>query len=121
MWSRKLAWRCFLCASVACFTLAQLHPRRAQARLPDRASVGWVRRGRHPRLLHRISPGAGGLWMACRSQSGMLSFRGINPLTNLEVGMASACLLPATAACLPCGSELALSAPCLPLPARHAC
>lgn len=45
VWSRKLAWRCFLCASVACFTLAQLHP---------------------------------------RSQSGMLSLRGISPLTNLE-------------------------------------
>jgi H+/Cl- antiporter ClcA len=27
VWSRKLAWRCFLCASVACFTLAVLHPR----------------------------------------------------------------------------------------------
>lgn len=27
VWSRKLAWRCFLCASVACFSMAQLHPR----------------------------------------------------------------------------------------------
>jgi H+/Cl- antiporter ClcA len=26
-WSHKLAWRCFLCTSFACFTLAQLHPR----------------------------------------------------------------------------------------------
>ena len=45
-WSHKLAWRCFLCTSFACFTLAQLHP---------------------------------------RMQSGMLSFHGIYPLTNLQV------------------------------------
>lgn len=27
VWSRKLAWRCFLCAFCAVFTMAQLHPR----------------------------------------------------------------------------------------------
>ncbi|PSC71122.1 H(+) Cl(-) exchange transporter 7 [Micractinium conductrix] len=27
VWNRKLAWRCFLCASVAVFTMAELHPR----------------------------------------------------------------------------------------------
>ncbi|KAK9797036.1 hypothetical protein WJX73_002454 [Symbiochloris irregularis] len=26
-WSRKMAWRCFLCTTVSVFTLAQLHPR----------------------------------------------------------------------------------------------
>ena len=26
-WSRKVAWRCFLCTTVSVFTLAQLHPR----------------------------------------------------------------------------------------------
>ena len=26
-WSRKMAWRCFVCTTVAVFTLAQLHPR----------------------------------------------------------------------------------------------
>ena len=27
VWSRKMAWRCFICTTVAVFTLAQLHPR----------------------------------------------------------------------------------------------
>ena len=26
-WSRKVAWRCFICTTTAVFTLAQLHPR----------------------------------------------------------------------------------------------
>ena len=26
-WSRKVAWRCFICTATAVFTLAQLHPR----------------------------------------------------------------------------------------------
>ena len=26
-WSRKMAWRCFICTTVSVFTLAQLHPR----------------------------------------------------------------------------------------------
>lgn len=56
MWSRKLAWRCFLCAFAACFTQAQLHP---------------------------------------RMQSGMLSFRGLYPLTNLQARLR---VLPGAAA-----------------------
>ena len=71
VWSRKLAWRCFLCAATSCFTMAQLHPRMRggmlsfadllplsnyQVRGAGRGGTNQGGTGQHPGLLHFGGP-----------------------------------------------------------------
>ena len=86
-WSRKMAWRCFLCTTVSVFTLAQLHPRSVCH--PTHDVVGRSRQSGQgescPAVHHMmqsfvLEPDCG----RHRWKNGVLSFQGIADMLNIE-------------------------------------
>ena len=88
-WSRKVAWRCFICTTTAVFTLAQLHPRQESplSVLCSLHTEAAKAQTGTPHPCVPIDPQAAQrncltLWR--RWKYGVLSFKGVAELENKE-------------------------------------